>query len=243
MRKDYVQKLAEAMLRGEWELNGDSVRVGISGRLLDGQHRCAAVVASGVTIQVILVTGLDDGVFTTIDRGMGRTAADSLSLAGELHCSRLAAMTRLLYIYRMTGNPFTGGSSNQPTTKQLMDLLEAEPSLRDSVRYCASAKWSAKHVTSSNLGFCHFLFTKKDAGCAREFFEKLESGIGLDAGDPVLHLRNRISDSRSLKDRLTNTYRLALIFKAFKYSRDGASVKLLRVRAENGVIEKDSFIL
>ena len=54
LRERYAKRLASAMTRGEWKFNGDTIVVANSGELLQGQHRCTAVVLSGVTIKTIL---------------------------------------------------------------------------------------------------------------------------------------------------------------------------------------------
>lgn len=243
LRKDYVAMLAEAMKRGEWLLNGDAVRVAKSGRLVDGQHRCWAVVQSGVTIQVLLVTGLEEDVFATIDRGMGRSVGDTLSISGEINANKVAAVLRLLYVYSRTKNPFSTGRANQPTTKQLVELLDENKAVRESVRCAISLKWLRKIIPLSHIGFCHFLFTKNDSVASKNFFEALEYGVGLHEGSPVLLLRNRLIDSHSSKDSLVAEYRMALIFKAYKYSRDGVSLKTLRVRTEGEAVEGGIFLL
>jgi hypothetical protein len=243
MRHRYVSKLAAAMKRGEWELNGDAIRVSTNGTLLDGQHRCAAVVESGVTVPSIIVTGLSDEVFATIDRGLGRTTSDSLAIRGMANSTVLAAMSRLLHIYMQTGDPFNGNPDVQPTAKQQLELIETYPELHDSARWVQSSKWSRKYMQASLAGFCHFLFHKRDPVAARTFFAGVETGAGLPSGSPVLLLRNRLTDSYSSKDRITPRYRGALTFKAFKFHRLGETTRSLRVRTEGDSIEKDVFVL
>jgi hypothetical protein len=65
--------LANAIRRGEWQLNGESVIVSEDGSLLDGQHRCRAVVIAEMAIPVILVEGVPSKAFTTIDIGEKRS--------------------------------------------------------------------------------------------------------------------------------------------------------------------------
>lgn len=108
MGKRYMQSLARAMQRGEWEFNGDAIRVARNGRLIDGQHRCAAVIESRVAIEVLLVTGLDEQVFKTIDRGRGRTTSDAMAIQGEKNARTLAAVARVLYTYQRAGDPYHG---------------------------------------------------------------------------------------------------------------------------------------
>ena len=79
-----AKKIADAILRGEWQLNGDAIRLSKSGVLLDGQHRLKAIDISGVQVQSILITGLDDDVFNTIDTNANtRTSSDIRYLDGH----------------------------------------------------------------------------------------------------------------------------------------------------------------
>ena len=104
-RAAYASSLARIMRRGEWKTNGDTIRVSRSGVVLDGQHRLQAIIESGLTVTVILVTGLDDDVFSTIDRGLGRKTSDSLAINKEKNYTVLAAIARVLHMYEQTGNP------------------------------------------------------------------------------------------------------------------------------------------
>ncbi len=56
-----VVKYAEDMKHGEWLLNpADNIVFDTLGRLRNGQHRCEAVVLSGVPIEVYVVRGATD---------------------------------------------------------------------------------------------------------------------------------------------------------------------------------------
>lgn len=242
-REHYVNRLASAMSRGEWKTNGDTIRVSRSGVLLDGQHRLSAIVKSGVTLEMIVVDGLDDDVFDTIDRGFGRTTGDVMQLEGEKNANVLAAATVLLYKLEKVGDPFNGNGANAPTTIEQRDVLSKNPGLRESASWAAGARWCKKYAMASNTCFCHYLFHKKDRESAASFFEGLETGAGLDAGSPILALRSRLSESRTGKERIDKRYMVGLIFKAFKLHRDGASVKTLRIRTEGDSPERDTFVL
>lgn len=243
LRSKHAAGLTRAIQRGEWDMNGSPIRVSRSGRLLDGQHRCTAVLESGVAVPVVLVTGLDDAVFATIDNGAKRTTGDALAIMGEANTNALAAITRTAYIYATAGDPYSSNSDHHPTTKQHLDFLESHPLLRDSANWVASMKWCRKYLPPSLAGFCHFVFTAKDPEAAGLFFSGLETGIGLCAGDPVLLLRNRLMEVHKSKSKLAYSYKAALTFKAFKLHRDGATLKYLRVRTEGGSAEKDVFVL
>ena len=242
-RPTVVDVLAGAMSRGEWATNGDAIRVSKSGVLLDGQHRLSAVIQSGATVQMMIVSGLDDEVFSTIDRGAGRKTSDVMAILNVPNYVRISSVTRLLHTWEVCGDPFNGNPRYAATTAQQLDVYERHPGLADSASWASSKRWSTKFVPSSVVCLCHYLFTKADRASADSFFLDLETGAGLPDGSPVLLLRNRLVEQASKKGRLDKRYMTALIFKAFKLHRDGASLKQLRVRTEGDGPERDVFVI
>src|ERR1700750_3512325 len=82
MRSPRVAQLAEVMRRGEWILNGETIKVATDGTLLDGQHRLQAVVDSGATIETLVMRGMSLETQDTVDTGRRRRLADILAIEG-----------------------------------------------------------------------------------------------------------------------------------------------------------------
>ena len=74
IRPNAVKKIAFAILDGHWKLSHQGIAIDINGQLQDGQHRLAAVVQSGMSIQILLTTGCDPQSFDVLDCGVNRTA-------------------------------------------------------------------------------------------------------------------------------------------------------------------------
>jgi hypothetical protein len=242
-RDHYVIKLANAMLRGEWQTNGDTIRVSNTGRLLDGQHRLSAIIKSGVSLEVVLVTGLSDSAFTTIDRGIARTTGDMMGMAGEKNYNILAAATALMHRLDVVGDPHHGNCAYAPTSDQQLAILANNPGLRRSASWSSGSTWCKRYATAGISAFCHYLFHRADYAAAESFFAGLETGAGLEPGSPILLLRSRLADAKFGKERIDKRYMTGLIFKAFKLHRDGAHVKALRIRTEGDSPERDIFVL
>lgn len=104
VKERYAASLAQAMRRGEWVVNGESIVVDEEGHTIDGQHRLRAVVASGVTIYSLVVRGVSVSrdVFATLNVGKSRSLADVIKIDG---CGRgwdeqrLAAVLRALCMH------------------------------------------------------------------------------------------------------------------------------------------------
>lgn len=84
IRPAVVNKYARAMSAGDWRFSPEAISISKTGRLLNGQHRMSAVVASGRTIRFMFALGFDDDVFEVLDRGVARTAADALKIDKKL---------------------------------------------------------------------------------------------------------------------------------------------------------------
>jgi hypothetical protein len=95
IKKSVVAKYAEIMLAGKWLTSPEGIIFSSSNpvRLLQGQHRLMAIAESGVTIPMLVVRGADESVFSVLDRGIMRSAADALSIDKKLsEAARLALL-------------------------------------------------------------------------------------------------------------------------------------------------------
>src|SRR6185295_16911118 len=94
-----VERLADAMTRGQWKLTHQGIALDSAGALLDGQHRMRAVVMSGVTIDLLVSRGADPAAFDVIDIGATRTAGNTLQIAGYVNTNVLASAARIALTY------------------------------------------------------------------------------------------------------------------------------------------------
>ena len=210
-----VTYLADAMRRGEWIFNGDTIRLSKSGVLLDGQHRLAAIAESGIPQKSILVTGLDDESFKTIDTGKARTAGDMLSMEGVSDYNAVAAAVYMMLIYKTTGNPVHGNSDKAPTKAQIVEYVRNNKQPEISAR-AIEIKKLKKLAPSSILAFCHMVFSEDDKDACLRFFESLESGHSYE-GSPIIMLRDKLIEERaSKKHKLQKGVVIAYMFSAYR---------------------------
>lgn len=94
--RDNVNLFAREIRNGEWRFNGEAIKFGKDGRLLDGQHRLLAVIAADKPLTTLVIRGLEDETQQTMDSGKTRTLGDVLTLRGEkLHAARLTGPRRV----------------------------------------------------------------------------------------------------------------------------------------------------
>lgn len=223
VRPVVVDRFASAMRRGEWQVNGDAIRFASDGTLLDGQHRLAAVVKSGVTITQLVVRGLDIAAQETMDVGGRRSLGDALRLRNESKVNELANALSWLFRYRSRQMSKT---SNRPTFQQAIALLEQNPGLRDSLIYGERLQRNLRF--SHGLGgFLHYVLSEIDPGDAEFFFDRLITGAGLGDEHPVHVLRRRMEGDAIAIQRMEQYRMVALVFKAWNAYREGRSMQLL----------------
>jgi len=214
-----VKIIADAIRRGEWELNGEAIIMNGS-RLLDGQFRLAACVMANMPIQALVVHGVRDEAFHTIDSGTSRSAHDVLSLSGIPNARHVVSALKWVYRYK------TGRTQSKVilTTPQIEELLELYRGVASSTSQCRHIRV----VAPSILAAAHYLFGEIDKESADRFVTQLNSGLDLNLGDGVYVLRERLLADKLSKGHLTETYRFALIIRAWNARRAGAAVRSLK---------------
>jgi hypothetical protein len=205
-----VDRYARDMRAGRWTLNGQTLKLGRSGQLLDGQHRCRASIETGCAFPAIIVRNIDDDVFDTLDLGTRRGFAQVLASRGERNAMVLAAAVRCVAFYL----PDPAAVVN-PTIRELEDLLTRYPGLRHSAS-TLPLKRINRFIEASAAIALHFAFSHHDAALAGEFFARLCDGAGLMLHSPILILRNRLIDNRqAMAEALIRHRKIALTIKAW----------------------------
>lgn len=223
-----VRQYAADIRRGEWQVNGEAIKIAHDGRILDGQHRLMAILEADTEMQTLLITGLDHSTQETMDQGQPRSFADVLKLRGEKYHTGLAGASRIVFIYERDGIPFTVGGSGQPSVPQLSRTLERNPDLRVSVKraYALMRPW----MPVTLLGGLHYLFASADQEAADAFTDSLASGTNLAPGNPIYVLRERLIYEHAATDerRISARVKAAFVVISWNAFMDGEDIEKLR---------------
>ena len=223
----HVSRLAKLMESGKFELNGDTIRIDENGDLIDGQHRLTACVKANASFQSLVVRGLPRETFLTIDQGKHRSHGDTLSSSDVKNGKDIAAALKIVERYFTSRLP--SGKINF-TNGEMLVLLSKYPDIVDA----KSGVLHPKGLFSRSTAIaCKYLFRKKDAELAEQFFDLLISGRDLKDGSPVYILRERLMRNAMGKAKLGQEYIVALMIKSWNALRSGKELKNLRFR-ENG---------
>lgn len=197
-----VRRYSKEMADGKFVLNGSSIVFSSSGRLLDGQHRLKAVVESGVTVQMVVVTGVAEDSAWSMDRGQPRTVAQWLSHLGVKNCNVVAACARLTVAHDR------GLWANQSITSgNVTDSETIEAGLAYADAMSDSLTRTVKGLSGSIGTTIAFLGSgkkgKSKSALCTWFFDSLANGENIGDSDPVFHLRSRLLDSATSARKLS----------------------------------------
>jgi hypothetical protein len=226
----HVENIAKELKGGRWQVNGDTIKIGVSGRLLDGQHRLTAVVKTGISIQTWVIYGFihEDDIFPAIDGVIKkRRGSDTLGCLGEKNTNRLASALVLVDKY-MTGRV---EKSVNYSNGEVAELITKYPEVRNSIQTGAK---STKLIIPSVLDACHYLFSLKDPEMADLFWDRVRRGSGLEEGEPEYVLRERLLANSLAKAKLSKAHLFALCIKAWNYARVGKKIRNLRLCERDG---------
>lgn len=231
LRQSAVNAYARDMAAGVWQWNGDGIKIATDGTLLDGQHRLAAIVQSGVSLFLPVTSGLPVAAQETMDTGIHRTFADALSLRGHANATALGSVCRTVLTWERGVRHFGGGGRNRRfTSHELSGVLDRYPWIVDGMGTVNRLRRAG--LPASAGGLAYWLFTPIDAGDAAHFFERLISDEHHVSGDPITELRRVLMASTpgggARRGNLTMI--IALTIKAWNRYRRGEQVKLLRFR-------------
>lgn len=231
VRGGHVKFLSAIMTRGEFQFNGDAIRISESNVILDGQHRLLAIIKSGITLKVVVIRGLQNSAFKTIDvDGMKRTSGQVLGLNNIKNYNGVASATRLYFLLKQNGDPFN--TTNSPSATQILNMADSNPLIAECVSTITGMAWIKKYLKLSIGSFLLAVFAEKNKEKAFEFFNMLDSGASLCSDNPIYLLRERIiSDSATVGSKIDQTYIVKLAFKTFNYYLTNKKIKCLKLVA------------
>lgn len=232
-----VADYARDMQSSAWIYNGEAIKRAIDGTLLDGQHRLAAIVQSGVTLQMLVVEGLDASAQDTMDSGRKRTSADVFSIHGETNVNVLASIARRVWLWDAGNLKFT--ATQRPSTAELKDVVAKYPSLRRSADIGTRTNHAYRPASATISGTVHHIVSQiPDAeGDVAEFFARLATGADLSEAHPVLTLRNRLMRDKSAAKNVPFHQGVGLFFRAWNAYREDRTLFTIQHTAEEPMIK------
>lgn len=221
--KNAVSVLVRDMLSENFRLNGDAIRVHLSGALVDGQHRLTACVKSGVSFSTFLVEGLTNEDVATLDRGRPRAVGDNLAIAyGVPNAKMVAATLRNMVIY---ANHDLGAT---PTAAELIRLLELHPRVAESAAQVVGVH-PARPALLAAIHYIGCTLTGSDER-PTAFVRVFKTGVPDYEGDAAHALREQLLREKARGLRNTEHRHYSLIASAWEKFVNRTPVKAVRAK-------------
>lgn len=224
LSKRNLDELKQDIANGRFAFNGEGIIISDTGILNDGQHRCQAVIETGVSIQTLICFGPREETRFTVDSGRSKSVSNYLAMKGKTYTHILGAATGYVLEYREHGSLLHYGSVSKPSKAAILSAVDDLRGIEASVGFTAPAMKTVR--SHAVLAFCHHVLSRR-AGfeAADQFILSLIEGDGLKRGDPLHFCRNRLLGfGRGVKAR----DRAELIFKSWNAWRTGSTIQLFR---------------
>ena len=211
------------------------MKIAKDGAVLDGQHRLKACVDTGISFETILIEGLPPETQDTMDTGKSRSLADILSIRGEKSANGVAALIKRFILIERTGKLAVGfvstvGSQLTLTNHECLAWFDQNQWVRD---YVIPGKLIGRYtpMSGATAGVLMRTFSTIDVDDSNFFWDRVQDGVALDVGHPILTLRTSFRAlENDLRGERNQTYMAALTIKAWNAYREGSELSLLRWR-------------
>ena len=239
LREAVADGYARDMAADRWDVNGETIKICIDGRLIDGQHRLEAIEITGISAVCLVVTGLPIEAQKTTDIGSRRSYADTLRWEDVKNEDAVSAIVRRVALWKAGYRVKSG--RYKPTEPEMSETFATVPGIAEAAEFgVAHAKGAG--IPPAQLGFAYWLLAGIDATAATWFMQRIADGAGLQLGHPVLVFRDRLRRERdALRGRgsVSPDLILALLIKAWNAYRAGDSITKLQL--PTGGLTAESF--
>jgi len=237
LRRQKVLQYARDMRESNWQLSGQAIQFDWDGRLIDGQHRLEAVIESGVTIQALVVKGLDPRSREVIDTGAKRSASDALKFAGFAQDPTLLAAVARLADARENGYLRTAMAASVPSLSNPDVIAWAERNAEvGSAILLARRTYRAINIQPSVWAYCLFEIQKVNTAGAYEFAESISDMRLEGKGDPrktMLDIFHRAATGQRRKPEAAEA--IYIVFRAWNAWANGDQLaQIIPGRGETG---------
>lgn len=231
----HVQRIARQIVDGKWRFNGDTIKIADSGDVLDGQHRCWAVIEAKKPVETIIVRGIQRDAFTTIDTlRKTRSGGDVIALMGQERYRGIIAqaLSWLIRYQRKAIERF-----KEPANRIENNDIEASFVAHNKgiVRAVERAMTIRRVANPSLMAFIYYVAANQNAELAEQMLVNMDNPGRLAQSHPFFQLRSYFVNAT--RDRRDPVVSIALAFKALNAAHKGEAIRSLKWQNQGKNIE------
>lgn len=237
-------KIAMAITKNEWRMNGATIVFNEKGELIDGQHRLHAICKSGKSVLSLIVRGVpaDVQTFYTIGDEKPRKLGDFLR---SRHVNNVSSVLSMYWNIKQGIWPPGHGARIGGTGRKAQQIAPISDVLKVGKEWvpaieslCIDPLMKAGRILH-NSSFCVFLVfyyshiaPVKNMEKLAEFFARVADGLELTLNHPAYRLRQKFM-SLSPGEAIERGTAMALILKALHLYLDNQPCGKLQFRIES----------
>lgn len=243
LNKITVEDYKSQIVRGLWRLNGESIKISDKGNLMDGQHRLTAIIESGIPVKSLVVEGVDEKDFATIDTGRTRTISDLFNIDQVQNASQISAIITAYFRLLRSNNTSASNDSLRKLRLSKGEILEYYRknalTIQDIHKFCTHCRSKLPVMTITEMGAFYLYLTRT----LNHPYEKVEAffkelvGLHPVTNSTVTVLHDSLIKGLAGKISFTPNQRRAYIIKTWNAYVKGKELKTLSYSKE-----KESFI-
>ena len=228
-----VDKYARDMTDGNWQNNGDVIRITAGGKILDGQHRLSAVVKSKKPVYLAICKGVSENAMPTVDCGRKRSLSDILKLQGHSYTSKLSASIINCMQLDQGKSLSSGGSvySHSEALDALNDNYKDLPKFMED-NYAKIRQIDGPSPSLLTAIYYHMKKNAADKALVDKMFEQLSTGANIPKLDPILALSRYLRRSREERNIDRNMVCNAF-YHAYLMKRKNQKLKAFAIRSNS----------
>lgn len=233
LRDRDVAAYARDITADNWRVTGEGIKFAADGRLLDGQHRLAAIVQADKTVGMYVFRNVDDAAQQVMDSGIKRSVSDAFNLQGQKNTATLAAGARLAFLYDK--GLIAGQRWPKITNLEVLDFVDVNPDLLRAAEMATSLK-NRVNVQPSVLTVAWWVLARVDVADCHEFFMRLANMQHEGPGDPIFSLLRRLQTAKRDRERVEQATYLAMLFRVWNDWRGGKQRHRMPAESRSGAI-------
>lgn len=230
---------AEAMKRGEWRLNGESIIFDSNGLLLAGHHRLTAVTIAGIPVTFSVCRGVEREAFTTYNCGLRTNLAQILGMKGVKNNNLIMGMIGININLCNTGriranNGTTADNLARTVTSDYQIYLSDKEAYDEAAEQANRLRAYGNVLKNSWIGGVYYFLTHRGGYTKLEVLRFFEALCHLETSGvtPCDTLRNFIIRHRMANMKMDDGFLAALLIKAWNAYITGRTMKQIRFNQE-----------
>lgn len=231
LTKSKLNKYTQDIINGNWTADtAETIKLTSNMRLLDGQHRLSAIVASKMSVEMFVAYNVPETAMNNIDTGMSRSTKNIFELNGIQNAQIISSVIKKYLAYKYF--KFNVGENDpiknmQITNKQALDEYNSRPDFWNKlILILNKCRQTFKNIESSYIMSWYALCNDINPELTSVYFTALVSGIGFtNDKDPIYVFRQYLLEKVETNKRSLN---FALFVKSWNMNRKKQTVSILR---------------